>query len=575
MPQVTVSVELEPDLNNVLKPAAREALCQRLSGRADEILETLGIPGHASVEITTGGTKQASADRLMRVAVNNRWCHYSNELIQLVYSYMQGVPLGPAATAPEIFAWLGAGADRERPIEFLSLVCLEIIKKHAGLLLAIPQAAAYLETLPPLTEESDSMAKTWPPDPDWLLPILQAVLSLKLSIADKKTVAEVLRQGLGKNQAKDEIVEDLIVAVRPNAVEVQISPEYLRQITTATDDGEHNQFALMRDGLFYELGLRYPNFGFVAVESLKPCSFALKINHLTTTPRVGLAPKKLLVNDTVERLKLLNIEAEAAINPANANKCAIINSAAKDLVESAAYQLTTWDQLGFLVLSFATELRMNSASLIDRQVVQDQLGQLEMAFPRLVEAAHRAVSVHQLTRVLRCLVAEEISIRNLRAILQSIIDYDYVVTDPLKYIVFDERLPLPRQPDEVRLRDPINMAAFVRSALKRYISHKFTRGESSLVVYLLDAEIEKLLSRDHAVGSVGLNDHERDAILQSVRAEVGNTPRSAATSAILTTIDVRAALRELIAAEFPRVPVLAYQELSPDLNIQPIARISL
>ena len=38
---------------------------------------------------------------------------------------------------------------------------------------------------------------------------------------------------------------------------------------------------------------------------------------------------------------------------------------------------------------------------------------------------------------------------------------------------------------------------------------------------------------------------------------------------------VRAILRRCIAAEFPRLPVLAYQELSPVLNVQPIARLTL
>jgi type III secretion protein V len=33
-------------------------------------------------------------------------------------------------------------------------------------------------------------------------------------------------------------------------------------------------------------------------------------------------------------------------------------------------------------------------------------------------------------------------------------------------------------------------------------------------------------------------------------------------------------VRKLIETDFPNLPVLSYQELSPDLNIQPIARIT-
>jgi type III secretory pathway component EscV len=42
----------------------------------------------------------------------------------------------------------------------------------------------------------------------------------------------------------------------------------------------------------------------------------------------------------------------------------------------------------------------------------------------------------------------------------------------------------------------------------------------------------------------------------------------------LTTSDVRVPLRKVIAQEFPRLFVVAYQELMPGLNVMPVARIS-
>jgi type III secretion protein V len=59
-----------------------------------------------------------------------------------------------------------------------------------------------------------------------------------------------------------------------------------------------------------------------------------------------------------------------------------------------------------------------------------------------------------------------------------------------------------------------------------------------------------------------------------VSDEVGNLPPTAASPVILTTMEIRKILRVLIEKEFPSLAVLSYQELSPDMNIQPIARIS-
>jgi EAL domain-containing protein (putative c-di-GMP-specific phosphodiesterase class I) len=66
-------------------------------------------------------------------------------------------------------------------------------------------------------------------------------------------------------------------------------------------------------------------------------------------------------------------------------------------------------------------LRKNAAEFVGIQEVQNMLEQLEQAFPALVkEVVPKAVSPFQLTDILRRLVEEEISIRDLRSILQAL-----------------------------------------------------------------------------------------------------------------------------------------------------------
>jgi type III secretion protein V len=114
----------------------------------------------------------------------------------------------------------------------------------------------------------------------------------------------------------------------------------------------------------------------------------------------------------------------------------------------------------------------------------------------------------------------------------------------------------------------------VRAGLKRYISHKFARGQNALVVNLLDPKIEELLS-SQGLQNDQFDETQRNAILEAVRKEIQPRLSTASIPAVLTTIDVRPVFRSLIAPEFPRLPVLAYQEVSPELKIQAIARISL
>jgi type III secretion protein V len=44
---------------------------------------------------------------------------------------------------------------------------------------------------------------------------------------------------------------------------------------------------------------------------------------------------------------------------------------------------------------------------------------------------------------------------------------------------------------------------------------------------------------------------------------------------ILAAADVRRALRGLVAPRFPRVAVLTYEELPPDLPVRPVGRLAI
>jgi type III secretion protein V len=395
---------------------------------------------------------------------------------------------------------------------------------------------------------------------------------MKISIADKQIVMEILKEGLDKGEAQADITEDLIVALRPNVVEIQLTEATLRFLTSVDPENKVGKFSMMREGLFYESGARYPDFQFVPNEGFKPNSFAFKINHLTLLPRIGLSMNKYLVNDTCDRLELLNIKGVPAINPANGNECCVISSSDLNVAEQSGF--TTWDAMGYLVLSLATGLKDENACFLNCETVNDHLYQLEAAFPALVRAASEKVSLEQITRVLRKLIAEEIGIRDLRLILEQMLDYDYIITNPAELIIFDDRLPTVVQPDETWLNDSTNLTSFVRTGMKRYISHKFKRGQNTLIVYLLDPAIEEMISA-HQNRKTPLDEKSRDLILKAVRAEVEPSWKTTSTPTILTTVDVRPALREILVAEFPHLPVLAFKELSPDMQIQPIARITL
>jgi type III secretion protein V len=216
-------------------------------------------------------------------------------------------------------------------------------------------------------------------------------------------------------------------------------------------------------------------------------------------------------------------------------------------------------------MACARTVRAQAASLLDVELVESEIAQFHGAFPELAAALVETVSAAHLTGVLRNLLEEEVSIRNLRAIAERIVAYDEIAGDWSKFIVFDDRQQVVAGDGAARLAGCTQHA---RTGLKRYLSHKYTRGQNTLLVYLLDPDFDAQLA------AAGDNDALTGAIRAAVREELGAAPATLQSPVILTTTTLRARLRRLLAPEFPRLAVLCYEELSPDLNIQPLARLS-
>ncbi|HZN10943.1 MAG TPA: FHIPEP family type III secretion protein, partial [Blastocatellia bacterium] len=64
-------------------------------------------------------------------------------------------------------------------------------------------------------------------------------------------------------------------------------------------------------------------------------------------------------------------------------------------------------------------------------------------------------------------------------------------------------------------------------------------------------------------------------ILDALRREIATPPPSAQRPVVVTDMELRRFVRKMVELEFPQLAVLSYQELTPELNVQPVARISM
>src|SRR5262249_46534447 len=159
--------------------------------------------------------------------------------------------------------------------------------------------------------------------------------------------------------------------------------------------------------------------------------------------------------------------------------------------------------------------------------------------PNLVKEVDERVRRDELASLLRALVEEGISIRDLSSILEELlIPRSRVNADSARCIVFAHGAcsvaTCPSPPAEDRL-------ARVRAILKSQISHKYARGTGTLVVYLLDPHTETRMAQ-----ATPLDAAEQKQVIEAISKELGHLPLTAQTPVILTTDLVRWKLRQAI-----------------------------
>jgi type III secretion protein V len=208
-------------------------------------------------------------------------------------------------------------------------------------------------------------------------------------------------------------------------------------------------------------------------------------------------------------------------------------------------------EIGEAVLAL---LRRHGHELFGLEEAQALLDALERTHPALVrEVVPKLVSLVLFTDVARRLVEEGISLRNLRDILGALAQW---------------------APHE---RDPVALTEHVRAALRRAITHRYAGDGGALAAYLLDPMIEDAIRdgvQKTATGSyLALEPQLASDIVGAVGRAVG--PGAQGGAVLLTGAEIRRYVRRLIETEHPDLAVLSFQELAPEVQIRPIARIGV
>jgi len=308
----------------------------------------------------------------------------------------------------------------------------------------------------------------------------------------------------------------------------------------------------MRHALYQDLGIRFPG---VHVRtdspSLEPDEYAIYLNEVPLT-RGKILQGSVLTNETEETLRRYNLPFTSSKNVIGQASLWVDNKYVEVLKKAG---IKYWEPLDVMILHLSQFYKQYASEFIGIQEVRAILEFVEKSFPDLIKEVTRLVPLQKLTEIFKRLVQEQVSVKDLRTILESL--SEWAQTE----------------------KDTVLLTEYVRSSLKRYISYKYSLGQTVLSVYLLDPEIEDMVRgaiKQTSAGSyLALDPDSVQLILHAMRGVIAPTPPGGQPPVMLTAIDVRRFVRKLIEGEFPDLPVVSYQEIVPEIRIQPLGRIQL
>ena len=205
------------------------------------------------------------------------------------------------------------------------------------------------------------------------------------------------------------------------------------------------------------------------------------------------------------------------------------------------------------VLALHTEevARRHLPSLIGVQEVRQLTHWMQAQAPELAAEVARVVPSQRIAETLRRLLNDDIPVRNLKAIFESLLRW------------------APKEEDSIALTE------LVRVDLGAYITSLHVNARRQIHAVLFDTSladnVANAIQRTPRGNYLALNPALKESVIVQLRALSEGAPRDAV---LVVPTDIRRYVSAMISTAVPGLKVLAYQEVEDDVMLQPIGWIT-
>ena len=232
-----------------------------------------------------------------------------------------------------------------------------------------------------------------------------------------------------------------------------------------------------------------------------------------------------------------------------------ITTSDKQKAQMAGY--TVVDPSTVITTHIKETIKRHASELLGRQETQALIDKFKESNPKVIEELIPDVlSLGKVQKVLQNLLKEQISIRDLRTILEQLADYG---------------------PNS---KDTDILTEYVRQAMARPITKQFQSADGSLSVMTLDRGVEELIQssiqRTEVASFLALEPTVAEKLLVKLQEAVeAMSPQIETSPVLLASPGIRHHLRKFIERFIPDLAVLSHSEIIPSVQIKTLKVVDL
>jgi flagellar biosynthesis protein FlhA len=217
---------------------------------------------------------------------------------------------------------------------------------------------------------------------------------------------------------------------------------------------------------------------------------------------------------------------------------------------------TVVDPSSVLVTHLSDTLKTSAYLILEREGTQKLLDLIKDKNPTLVsELLPDLVNVGIIQRTLQNLLREKISIKNLTLILETIADMASIT------------------------KNPDDLSEQARKRLGTYFVKDYEAERNKLVSLTLDPKLEQILiqrvKKSQFDVGLAMDPELTQGLIEEIVPKIDEMSEQGLTPCLVTTSDLRLALRRFLEPSYPQLAILAFQEIPSETMVEPFASITL